>query len=369
VRGTLGQSAVGIPVAAAVVAVVVWLLAAPSAAEEPAPVPEAPPAASPTPESEPATPRRPPIPELGREAYEDMPADFSRARLIPGGTWQLGYRYDFVSRGSNRTGTRREFMSRVFDRGFTRASYSQDIETHTVEVLYAPFDRFTLAARLPIKRIETKHRLDTGESFTTQNQGVGDLEFSGRLRFTRKNQESFNLHLAVQTPTGAITQKDRVPGGRERLPYDEQLGGGTWNLLPGITYVGRYRGTSWGLQVGAEFTLFHNEEGWSRGDLFHAGGWLGQRWFDLVTTAVQVQWREWGDVGGSDGEISDEWPSGNPNLYGGAHLVLGSSIELAIPGLSGQRLSIDGTWPVYQSLDGPQLEGRWRLGVGWEWTF
>ncbi|MGH0036696.1 MAG: hypothetical protein ACQGVK_16860 [Myxococcota bacterium] len=305
----------------------------------------------------------------GQFAHDEMPHAFDRARLVPGGEVNVSYHYDFLSRGSNRTGTRRESISRVFERGFTRASYSQDVETHTFEVLYAPIDRLTLGVRLPFQRIETRHRNPDGSSFTTQNQGVGDLEFSGRLRFTRKRSESFNLHLAIQTPTGTVTQKDRTPGGRERLPYDEQVGSGTWNFLPGITYLGRHRGTSWGLQVGAEFYVTDNDEGWSRGDAWHAGGWLAHRWFDLVSTGVQVRWKEWSDVNGGDGDISEAWPSGNPNLQGGAHLVLGSTLELAIPGLTGQRLSIDASWPVYQSLDGPQLEGRWRLGAGWEWTF
>lgn len=308
--------------------------------------------------------------ERGQLAYDDMPADFDRARLIPGGEWQVGYRYDFASRGSNRTGTRRESISRVFERGFTRAAYSQDIEVHRMELLYAPFDRLTLGVRLPYLKIETRYRSSDGSSFTTESEGVGDLEFSGRLRFTRKGTESFNLHLALQAPTGTVTEKGRTPpSGRERLPYDEQVGTGTWNILPGITYLGNHRGTSWGLQVGADFTLGNNEEGWSRGDSWHAGGWLGQRWFDLVTSVVTVRWQEWSDVNGRDGDIRRSWPSGDPNLYGGAHLVLGSTLELAIPGLRGQRLSIDASWPVYQSLDGPQLEGRWRLGAGWEWTF
>jgi hypothetical protein len=305
----------------------------------------------------------------GQRTYEDMPEMFAQARLIPGGSWQMGYKFDFLSRGHNRSGTRSQSIGRIFERGFTRASYSQDVESHTVEVLYAPFDRFTLGVQLPYVRIETKHRQIDGSSFTTENSGVGDIEFSGRLRFTRKDEESFNLHLAVQAPTGTITQKDRTPDGRERLPYDEQIGSGTWNLMPGMTYMGRYRGTSWGLQVGAKFYLADNGEGWSRGDLFHAGGWLAHRWLDLVTSAVSLRWREWSDVNGHDGEISETWPSGNPNLYGGADLVIGSSLELAIPGLSGQRLAIDASWPVYQSLDGPQLQGRWRLGANWEWTF
>lgn len=322
------------------------------------------PAVEPVPEAPPATP-----PGSGHRAQEDIPDAFRSARIIPGGSFLLGYEYDHLTRSSNRSGTDRVSVSRIFERGFTRTSFRQEVERHTLEVLYAPTDRITLGASLPVFHIDTRYRTPDGSSFTTGNQGVGDLELSGRLLFTRKGQECFILHLALQAPSGEIDSRDRTPDGRERLPYDEQLGGGTWNFLPAITYVGQYRETSWGVQVGADVSIGENDHGWSRPDVFHTGGWLAQRFFDLLTSQMWLEWRDWGDVDGRDDHISQTWPSGNPNFYGGARLVLGTGLELAIPHLKGQRLSVDASFPVYQSLDGPQLESRWRLRAGWEWVF
>ncbi len=315
-------------------------------------------------------PERRDYPIPGRLAMDDMPEHFSRARVLPRAGWGLAYRYERFSRGGNRSGTRRQSVSQVLDRGFTRVPFRQVAERHEMEVMYAPFDRLTLSAMLPVVRTNTRSRLPDGSSFHTHSSEAGDLELSVRWRFIRKDDESLNLHLALQTPTGSVTKKDRIPdGGRERLPYDQQVGNGTWNLLPGLTYLGEYRGTSWGVQLGAEFYLSDNEEGWNRGKEFFVGGWFSQRWFDLFSNSVRFEWREWWDISGSDGDISEAWPSGDPNKYGGAHLELGTGMEMAIPGLEGQRIGVDVGWPVYQSLDGPQLRGRWKLKVGWEWAF
>jgi len=37
--------------------------------------------------------------------------------------------------------------------------------------------------------------------------------------------------------------------------------------------------------------------------------------------------------------------------------------------LGGNRLSLEGGVPVYQWLDGPQLELDYRLSASWNWTF
>jgi hypothetical protein len=37
--------------------------------------------------------------------------------------------------------------------------------------------------------------------------------------------------------------------------------------------------------------------------------------------------------------------------------------------MKGAKLAIEGGFPVYQSLDGPQLETDWLITAGLQWTF
>ena len=59
----------------------------------------------------------------------------------------------------------------------------------------------------------------------------------------------------------------------------------------------------------------------------------------------------------------------NPRAQGGSRLDLGPGINVALPRLGRQNLAFEATWPVYQSLNGPQLEEDWRLTAGWRWAF
>lgn len=57
----------------------------------------------------------------------------------------------------------------------------------------------------------------------------------------------FNAGLSL--PTGSIDKQDATPmGPNSKLPYPVQLGSGTYDLLPGLTYNGQDRDLSWGAQ-------------------------------------------------------------------------------------------------------------------------
>ncbi len=53
------------------------------------------------------------------------------------------------------------------------------------------------------------------------------------------------------------------------------------------------------------------------------------------------------------------------DLLFGANLLAPRELGL----LAGHRLAVEGGLPVYQRLDGPQLETDWLLTVGWQKSF
>ena len=60
-----------------------------------------------------------------------------------------------------------------------------------------------------------------------------------------------HLNAGLSLPTGDIDEEDDVlaPTGMRptlRLPYAMQLGTGTWDLLPGLTYNGNHHQWGWG---------------------------------------------------------------------------------------------------------------------------
>lgn len=64
-------------------------------------------------------------------------------------------------------------------------------------------------------------------------------------------------------------------------------------------------------------------------------------------------------------------PAADPNLQKGRHLDLFIGLNLYVPRgtLKGNRLVIEGGLPIYQYLEGPQLETDWQLNIRWTDAF
>jgi len=60
-------------------------------------------------------------------------------------------------------------------------------------------------------------------------------------------------------------------------------------------------------------------------------------------------------------------PTADPHLRGGKRIDVGLGLNLLDRegDFEGQRLYVEFAMPVYQSLDGPQLETDWTLQIGW----
>ena len=58
-------------------------------------------------------------------------------------------------------------------------------------------------------------------------------------------------------------------------------------------------------------------------------------------------------------------PTADPDLRAGKFISLGLGVNFIVPTgtLQGLRLSIEGTMPVYQKLDGPQIERDYAVFV------
>ncbi|MGE0449307.1 MAG: transporter, partial [Vicinamibacterales bacterium] len=60
-----------------------------------------------------------------------------------------------------------------------------------------------------------------------------------------------------------------------------------------------------------------------------------------------------------------------PALRAGRRIDVGVGLnfEVAARRLHGERLAVELLLPAYQNLDGPQLENRWELVMGWQYAF
>lgn len=260
--------------------------------------------------------------------------------------------------------------------GFSVIPTAMRVDTHLLEVLWAPLEEITFVLSLPYldKELDQVHAA-TGLPFTTQAKGFGDFTITVLYRVFEDRRSRVHLNLGLSLPSGSTNESQITPvgsGNLERLPYAMQLGSGTVDLRPGFTYNGEWRSNYWGGQVTGVLHAGTNSRSYRLGNAYQVTAWGGRRWTSWLGTSFRLDWRHWFDPEGFDPLLQPlRSPAENAGLQGGRRLdtLFGIDLFFEGAGLEGMRLSIEAGLPAYQDLDGPQLRTKWMLATGIQYAF
>lgn len=292
-----------------------------------------------------------------------------------GGEWMVGYKFMSMHMDGNRDGTDRMSETEVLSQ-FMVTPTEMDMEMHMLDLMWAPNDDWTYMVMVPFLRQSMKHLNMAGTRFETESQGIGDLKLAGLYSIWRRDREDrtqrFVLQAGLSVPTGSINVKDRTPMGRLTLPYAMQLGSGTVDLQPGLTYLAQRHRWAWGAHLSSVLRVDTNEEHYQLGNEVLLDLWVSKKWTNWLSTSLRVQGRGWGNIHGADSRLNPAMvPTADPHLRAGQRVdvLLGANLFALAGSLEGHRVAIEAGFPIYQNLQGPQLETDWRVTLGWNYTF
>lgn len=284
------------------------------------------------------------------------------------GESMLSYRYMRMNMQGNRNGTRNVSTADVLSE-FMVAPTEMDMEMHMIGAMFAPRDWLTVMAMVPIVEVSMDHVTRMGTNFSTRASGLGDISVSGLWRVYDDRNQRIHINTGVSLPSGEIDETDTTPAGPDsQLPYPMQLGSGTTDLLPGITYLGQSDNFSWGAQAMGNVRLGRNDNDYSLGDVFTGTFWGAYNINDLTSFSLRNQYINRGNIDGADPLLNPMVvQTADPNRQGGATYNFGFGLNLLIPDgmFQGLRLAAEYVVPVYEDLDGPQLEtdALWIFGA------
>ena len=294
------------------------------------------------------------------------PAGVMDDHVHKAGHWMLSYRFMYMSMEGLRDGTHKVSNREALE-DFMMVPTKMDEQMHMFGIMYAPTDSINVMAMIPYVRKSMTHLTRMGERFTVNNDGLGDISVTTLFKIFDAHRQRIQLNAGVSFPTGSVD---------ERGGYDMQLGSGTLDLIPGITYLGQYGRFSWGAQASGVIRIAENKKDYALGDRLDATAWGAWDWFDWISTSARADWQSWGNVDGANPALDPEMmPCSDPDLQGGNRLDLLLGLNFYAPEgpalIRGQRLFAEFGLPVYQDLDGPQLETDWVLWLGWQygWSF
>ena len=295
------------------------------------------------------------------------------AHTHPAGQKMLGYDFMFMDMSGHLSGTRDVSESEIL-KSFPSASTGMTVEEHMLEVMYAPTNELTLMAMLPIKHIEMDMVMHGGIHFTEHSGGIGDLQVLALYTLLGSVTKGHRLILnaGMSFPTGSIDEKNTIFGETFKLEYPMQLGSGTYDLRPGLTYLGESKKWAWGAEALTALRFGRNDDGYRLGNEYNLTGWVGYAVTDWFAPSLRINGRIWGNVHGADPNIDPTVdPEGDPHRQGGRRVDLLMGMNFFAPRgiLKGTRVMVEAGLPVYENLDGPQLSTRWLFSAGVTYSF
>ncbi len=292
------------------------------------------------------------------------------------GEFMLSYRYMIMGMKGLRDGDERISRRKVLQ-DFMVTPTSMEMQMHMFGAMYSPVDRLTLMLMVPYVRTEMDHRTRMGTHFTTKSDSLGDIRFSGMIDLIKEDKRKVHLTLGISFPTGSITQQDQTPmsvGRNVRIPYPMQVGSGTYDFLPALTYSGNEDAWSWGAQARGEIRMNENHAGYRLGDEYALTGWLSRTFTHHVSGSLRLEWQHNLNIRGREESPSVNplvIPTADPDRRAVQRLDLLFGINFVLPWMKvdGLRLAIEAGLPIYQHLDGPGLETDVIATAGVQYAF
>lgn len=305
------------------------------------------------------------------EADDHAPMTLMGDHTHKQGEWMVSYRYMYMYMDGLKDEGQKISDEAVLSR-YRVTPLRMHTHMHMLGAMFAPHDKLTLTAMVPYINKLMSHRTRVGQEFNTRSNGIGDIQLNGLVPLLETKHHKIIGKMGVNFPTGSIDQRDNTPAAkRTKLPYPMQLGSGTYDLLPGLTYRGEAGAYSWGVQGGGVIRLGRNDNQYRLGNRVYVTPWAARQWTPWLSTSIRANAQTWGRIIGADPDLNPRMvPTASTYNQSGKRVDLAFGVNLAKTKgfLRNHRLAFEMGFPIYQHLDGPQMRARFFVTGGWQWT-
>lgn len=321
------------------------------------------------------------------ESGDMNPSGIMVGHSHPKGVWMLSYRYMTMQMRDNLSGTEKVADDIIYQ-NYIMSPNAMSMDMHMVMAMYGITNRLSVMAMLNYNVLSMKMNMLPGTmqmqmngmtmtdmnatSMTMKTSGISDTKLYAMYALLDKSSHKLVISAGVNLPTGSIslTGDDMSMQPGKRLPYMMQLGSGTYDILPGVTYLLHKSNFTWGTQVTATLRPGYNSLGYAYGNDVTATTWAAYKFLPWLSASVRAEGYAANSIDGKDPGLHEVMePDSKAANYGGKRASGYVGLNLYWKKLLSSRFSFEYGQPFYQNLNGPQLATRSMLYAGWGVSF
>lgn len=308
------------------------------------------------------------------------------------GDFMGGYRFMYSWTGGNMMhGTHKVSDQTIIDQG-CRADCQltptyMDMRMHMIDLMYAPTKWWNVMLMPTFMDMDMNLRELSGikNPLTSpahthhgaaghESGALSDTYFSSLIKLINIPGHRMHINLGLSAPTGKVDielrRTNKQDGGL--IHFGMQLGSGTWDFMPSLTYTGEKSRWSWGAQFsGIKRLEEKNKSGYRLGDMVQATTWGGYDLTHWLTATVRGAYT-WQDAIHRDFDQFSAriGPMDFPSNYGGQFWDMGFGVNARLGGrFAGNRLGFEWLQPIQNDFNGFQLNRQGSLAATWSYHF
>lgn len=314
-------------------------------------------------------------------ATDPTPAGVMVSHLHAKHEWMFSYRYMSMNMEGNIKGQSTISNDEIFI-DYLGAPDKMRMDMHMLMAMYGLTDRFSImfmmnyisndmSMKMLMSNPNVQDMIHNGHTMNGDHEmktnGFGDCQLSLLYGLIVKDNYQLILSSEFNIPTGSIDQKGVLGDmlyNQKRYPYSMQLGTGSFDVAPRLTYVNEMNASVFSAQIWSNLRLFQNKYDYKYGSDFNLSAWYAYKWSDKFSSSLRSTYTYSNPISGKDNSLfSYNEPSANHLNYGGQtiHGFLGSTYHFN----HNHRIAFEIGTALYQQANGIQMKNKFQINASY----
>ncbi len=303
------------------------------------------------------------------------PAGIMFSHVHKKGEWMLAYNFMQMNMNGLVNGLSNSSTNEVF-KTYIAASTKMQMQMHMWMGMYGISDKLTVMGMLnynsnsmnmqmlPTTAMNMPGMEMMGSDGTMPNmmsKGFGDAQLYAMYALLNDGNSELIAIGGLNLPTGSINQKgksDDVFYPNSNLTYMMQLGTGTLDVLPGLSYKFQQNKFAVGAQFNSSIKTSSNSNHYRLGNTAIMNVWSAFSICKWLNPSVRIEASSAGKITGADASIyAFNEPAANTMNYGGTTLrcFVGTSLPIQLNKNKAMKISVEYGLQAYQKYNGIQV--------------